>query len=323
MRRVGIVTTTCQNCGITSYARDLCRELGKHHQCVILEVEPPGIGIPLSAAINADLDVVIINYHEGRIPYVRSEHIRAVQASGKRVILIHHNSFVLGCDSFRGELVAPLYPVADAVVTHEPTVEGSVFIPHGIPEIGNLWGANAQPTVGTAGFPFPWKRTDVVAEVARRTGSVANLICPRHEGLLIPPPEDDWQRMLGERLRLCTEFLPTATVVRLLSTSWLNIFWFQSLDPGDALGQTGSARLGLAARRPVIFSRHRKFRTLFPYEDELYFAETQEEVYMTAAKILGDIAAGRTVKEPKQVLIDQGWSKCGEMYGELIERVLH
>ena len=321
MRRVGILTTKHSNCGLPIYARDLCQELSKHHHCAILDIEPPGIGIPLSAAINADLDVVIINYHEGRIPYVRSDHIQAVQASGKRVILIHHNSLERG--SFDGELIAPLYRVADAVVTHEPTVEGSVFIPHGIPEIGNLWGVNAEPTIGTAGFPFPWKRPDVVVEAVRRTGSVANLIWPRHEGLLDPPPEAEWRTMLGKRMRLCREFMSAPTVVRLLSSSWLNIFWFQSLESTDALGQTGSARLGLAARRPVIFSRHRKFRTLFPYEDELYFAETQEEVYVTAAKILGDIAAGRTVKEPKQVLIDQGWSKCGEMYGELIERVLH
>jgi hypothetical protein len=267
------------------------------------------------------LDVVTINYHEGRLPYLLPEHIQAVQASGKRVILIHHNSLEHG--SFDGELIAPLYAVADAVVTHEPTVEGSVFIPHGIPEVSDLWGVNGQPTIGTAGFPFPWKRTDVVVEAARRTGSVANLICPRHEGLLIPPPEDDWRRWVGDRLRLCTEFLPTATVVRLLATSWLNIFWFESLDPGDELGQTGSARLGLAARRPVIFSRHRKFRTLFPYEDELYFAKTEEEVYATAAKILEDIAAGRLVKQPNRVLAEQGWTKCGEMYAELVERVVN
>jgi hypothetical protein len=315
MRNVGILTTTHPNCGLPIHAADLCRELGKHHRCVILSAKP-------SDAVQADLDVVIINYHEGRMPYLTPNHIREIQASGKRVILIHHNSFVLGCDSFRGELVAPLYPVADAVVTHEPTAEGSVFIPLGIPEVNDLCELNGQPTVGTAGFPFPWKRTDVVVESACRTGSIANLICPRHEGLAIPPPEGEWRQRLGDHLRLTTKFLPVDTVVRILSTSWLNIFWFQSLDPGDALGQTASARLGLAARRPVIFSRHRKFCTLFPYEDELYFAKTEEEVYATAAKILEDIAAGRLVKQPNRVLAEQGWTKCGEMYAELVEKVL-
>lgn len=323
MRRVGILTTTHRNCGLPIYADDLCRELGKYHQCVILPVEPPAFGNPFSAALNADLDVVIINYHEGRLPYILPEHIQAVQASGKRVILIHHNS--LECGSFDGDLIAPLYPVADAVVTHEPTAEGSVFIPLGIPEVGDLWGINGQPTVGTAGFPFPWKRTDVVVEAARRTGSVANLICAHHEyfdAVGCPPPEGEWRRVLSDRLRLCTEFLPTPTIVRLLSTSWLNIFWFQSFDSGDELGQTGSARLGLAARRPVIFSRHRKFRTLLPREDELYFAESEEEVYETAARIIEDIAAGRPVKQPNRVLADQGWSRCGEMYADLVTKVM-
>jgi hypothetical protein len=81
--------------------------------------------------------------------------------------------------------------------------------------------------------------------------------------------------------------------------------------------------MGLAARRPIIISTHRKFRDILEnYSDEVYVARTEDEVYKHASDILQSIAVGAPVRVPKRILEDQGWPRVAKLYSDLIQRVM-
>ncbi len=308
--KICILTSMEKRCGVFRYAQDLQAEMARYYFVQMVA--------DISDVLRDEAtDVLLVNWHPGEVK-VSVEEIRAVQEMGTRVILIFQQSF----EDERSENPGLLAAV-DAIAAHEPTSGRAVYIPHGIPETGDLPTVDTRLVVGTAGFVSEMKRVDVVVEAARRFDCIANMICPSHKmnAHYLPSLLSKWRSELGDRLWAGTEFLPIDDVVRGLALSTINIFWFQSTNPYEQSGQAGSVRMGLAARRPTIISTDRKFKTLFPYGDEIYVAETEEDVYRLVGEIWKSIQEGKQVKIPRRVIEDQGWSKVGEMYRNLIEKV--
>ena len=298
MKRVHIITNTDERCGNAEYARDLAEQL----RC--------WYNVSLGGYSQAwGSDVVIYNWHPA-VVICQTADIRRLQEGNCKVIIIHQNS------QEHGE--AELFRVADAVVAHEPMTGDKVrYIPHGIPVVDDLVKVPDRK-IGTAGFPFSWKRMDVAAKAAKQFGLKFMAVAPEYPGV---NTDLEVRKMLatGVDAEITRTWLPTEEVVRRLSGCMINIFWFQSESIHDQIGQTGSARMGVAAQRPMIISRHRKFRTMLHiYEPELYVADSEEDVYRLVGEILEDYdSADRPIRQYG----NENWSETGEMYRNLIEEL--
>jgi hypothetical protein len=306
--KVGLASNWDLQCGNAEYARDLKRELEKEFEVVEL---PAGLAqLRRDGVLDSEIKVVLVNWTTGPVDFVK-EDIEWMQNAKVKVVLLDHN--------YVGTLGALRFG-ADAYVAHEPEKDTRYsYIPHGIPEVPVAPVLAKRSTVGSAGFPFSWKRFDVVASAAKRMNAHCRIMAPRSVWMDTDAFVESLVADLGELSEVSRDWLPKETVVWKLSECVANIFWFQSQGEADERGQSGSVRMGLAARRPVIISTHRKFKTLFSYEDELYICGREEEVYAALEEIC---CCPRLAKRPNRLLEDMGWGKCGEKYRTLIKEMV-
>lgn len=302
MKSVGIYTNTAIKCGNAEYARDLSYYLQPYYTVRMSPVWTDLI----------PFDVIIINWHPSVVEF-SAEFAQKLKERGKKLILVLQNSFE---DVILDVRKDPILKSVDAVVSHEPMGEGIHFIPIGIHVYGGLPSVSDVMMIGTAGFPFPWKRFDVVAEIAKVLQVRCRMIAPTYDGVNTDTLIQGIQGHLGSLAEIHRDWMSALDVVRLLAECRVNIFYYTSMSYEDTLGQTGSARMGVSAGRPMIISRHRKFRTLFPYEDELYIALHETEVMKFANEILfGD----KEPKVPKRLLSEMGWPNVVLKYKEIID----
>lgn len=300
--KIGIYTNTTQKCGNAEDARYLRDYLQGYYADEIAYSD--------NLTHLYDRDVVIINWHSAVVSFnevnaqeLKNRGIKSImilQNSGEHIIYKHHD---------------PMLPLIGALVAHEDMGPEVTYIPVGIPIVSDL----QEPTeirIGTAGFPFKWKRFDVVAEAAKKLNVKCCLIAPTYDGINTDSYIEGIRQHIPELAEIRRAWHSIEEVVRLLSQCTVNIFWFQSDNPVEELGQSGSVRMGIAAGRPTIISTHRKFRTLFPYEDELYIARTEEELHVMVKEI---ITNPEKAKRPKRILQDMGWPTVAKQYKELIE----
>jgi hypothetical protein len=301
--RVGILTNLHAKCGNAEYGRDLYRALSG-----LCEVK---IADTIQELLPTD--AVIVNHHPARVK-LSMEILDKIRWEGAKSVVLFANSFDT---EFTSDIVLKS---ADAVVANEPMTGDRevVYIPMGIPVVDELQPVG-EPRIGVAGFAFPWKRFDVTAEVAKTMGVKCRIVSAiadiQDTSLFLQALNGH----LGSLAEIQTNWLSSEEIVRLLSECTLNIFWYQSQSYADQEGQTGSARLGVAAKRPMIISRHRKFRTLLPYEDEFYIADTEEQVNEMARQIL---LAPEQAKRPNRVMQDMGWNTVAKKWLDLIEGVI-
>lgn len=300
--KVGILTNLHPYCGNAEYARDIQQHLGK-----LCDVK-------LSDNVNELLpaDVVFINHHPARVK-MSIELLDKIKWAGAKSIVIFQESFDT---EFASDMILKL---ADAVMAHEPMI-GDIpvdYIPVGIPVVDNL-PEPKEPMIGVAGFAFPWKRFDVTAEIAKTFGVKCRIVSAQANINDTSLYLAGIRGHLGSLADMYLNWYSTEDIARLLAECTLNIFWYQSQTHADQIGQTGSARLGVAARRPMIISRHRKFRTLLPYEDEFYIADTEQQAVDFAKEILDN---PEKAKRPNRVIKEMGWDKTSKQFLDLIERV--
>jgi hypothetical protein len=305
--KVGIVSNWNQVCGVAEYANCLRTELSKEFEVLPFDNPQQTVG----------MDVVVVNWHPA-VTDLSPQAVTEMKSRGQKVIIVMHNSH-------EGYYCATeQHPTfyADATVTHQPmtgTVH-MVHIPFGIPVVEELRAPGEVVYVGIAGFPYAWKRFNLVAEVARRLSGTALLIAPQHRAGDTTTPIGDIQRAY-KNVVVLRDWLPMEEVVRSLSGCTLNVCWYQHMPPDDLVGQSGSVLLSVAARRPLIVSRHPKLAHVAKYEDEIYVAETEAEVHDMALGIVERLRHGLPVKMPNRILEEMGWPKSGERYRELIRSV--
>lgn len=307
--KIAIVTNLDERCGNAEYGRNLCRELGKYFTVEAMNTFP-----------ESGYDLILVNWHPPVVQFTMAD-IQIAKARGTKIILLTQESSPGPHACCRAEDI--VYTV-DAVVAHEDVLYSSglgivnfKMIPHGIVEVADLPDhiSNGEPKLGTAGFCFAGKNMDVTVNAANSLSGKALLIAPGHpwcEGGNAQPLWDKF-RAMSSKLELVTDFLPEPEVVKKLATCDINIYVAQDSGPG----QSGSARLVIAARRPTIVIRDRKTSALYGYEDELYFVTAPNEVTGVAYQIWSAIQRGEPVKRPNRVIRDCCWSRVGEMYREL------
>jgi hypothetical protein len=306
--KVGLVSNWHERCGIAEYARNLQKELEKEFEVVVFTDPVRVEGVPIT----------IINWHPARTQMPPTT-LRLIQTRGIKVIVIFHNSDT-GYYEAKGD--DPLL-YADAVVSHH-RMDGNInicYIPHGIPVVDQLRAPGEETYIGIAGFPYAWKRFNVVAEAARRLNGRALLIAPVHDMGDTHSSVRNIQMGYPGAIVL-RDWMSTEEVVRTLSGCTLNIFWYQHLPGDDNAGQSGSATFGVAAKRPLIVSRHRKLTHIAAYEDAVYVADTEAQVYEMAAEIVSNLKQGLPVKWPDRILKDMGWDVTGYKYRCLVHNLM-
>lgn len=307
MTTVGLYTNMHLKCGAGAYGRDLAAAFSQHFETIATD--------NWEILINTFPNVVVVNWQPSRVAL--SEHIfKRLKNNGSKIIVILQDTY----DGFT--LIGSESPLnmADVLVAHEQVTSAikTEVIPVGIWSVSELR-EPTEPKIGIAGFPFPWKNFDVTAEAARIHGVKCLLIAPTYEGVETDSYVKGIAGHLNGLAEVHREWLDNEEVVRMLSTCTLNIFWYQSRDRADELGQSGSVRMGIAAGRPMIISRHRKFKTLEPYSDEFYVADTVEQVYEMTGEIL---ASNGNARKPKRILEEMGWPQTTLLWKRLIEDVV-
>lgn len=305
MKKVYIQTNMDEVCGNAQYARDLQQQLANYY--VVKRGE-----VPLA---ESDADVVIINWQPARV-VLSYELVKAYRDRGQVVIVIWQNSV--------SEVWEAGYALraASAVTAHEPMAVSNlkvVYIPMGVHDVAlPRYKSNGQAVIGSAGFPFAWKRYDFVAEVARRLNVKCRMVLPFYEG------EDEGyvtgiEKQLGSLAEIHREWMTVEGVIQVLATNTVNLFLYNDTMPGAREGQSASVRMGIAAKRPLVLSTSGKFRTLYDYPDELYFTPTLDEACKATQDILDNLS---TARHPKRILDDMNWEKVGTLYRDLIERLV-
>lgn len=256
------VTSWGGACGIANYADQAIQAIRQADPN--LQFEPRAEALdPDWPAINP-YGVLWLNYHRGLHSRWTPDRVAGRKAGGAKVVITWHDSFG---ESQPDDLTKALHDLADVFVVHEPCVglERAAVIRQGVPAytrgpdfgVGTeneyfkaWWG---QPVLGTAGFHFPWKNFNRLAEVTAECGW-AYLVCSNNA---TDEDEARWKAANPSTLVL-RGFRPTQEIVSYLSGCDATCWAYECANSGTS----GAIRLGLAARKPTIAWRTRQFRDL-------------------------------------------------------------
>jgi len=299
--KVALINPPVVECGLAEYGRDLALELMKEFELSIYGSTREQL---------RDEKVVLINWHPARVD-VNAQLVAVLKAGGARkVILIEQNYSGGPCHDFGNDITIGHEPMA----CEPPPIFRHIM--HGIPEIDRLPPVKEERMLGIAGFPFPWKGYDTIVLAALEFGCKCRMIAPRSDQMNTESYFGQLVSQLGDKADVYRQWLPKSEVVRMLAECTANVFFFWG--PGDDSGQSGSVRMGLAAKRPIITSAGRRCKTLFEYGDEIYICPTRDAVQLALKEILDNPEAA---KKPNRILRDQSWSTTGEQYRKLIREL--
>lgn len=304
MAKVGLITSWNERCGIAEYAKNLTHNC-PNTQFKIYDVRS---GYQILYALG-DAQIVLLNYEAGLFAGIGEDFIAQLRSRGLRVVLIWHNSH-------SGDNRGPWTNLFDRVVVHEETTDGFRYIPMGIPEETRLHSDGYLPKlVGSFGFPFPWKGFDPVCRACEMLGCQARIIAPesRHWDT---HQVGNYLKGLCSKLNYVTDYMDQSSVVRRLAECHATVFAYS----GGNSGVSAACRLGLATGRPIVLTRCRQFRDLFPYEDEIFFIDDASPEKI--AEALQEALNPYNKKMPGRVLKDMAWSKVGRMYEELFKELV-
>lgn len=213
--RVGVVTSLRTPCGISEYGKALRESLSQHFFADLLET------VWVARDQKPAYDAFLLNWHPGRLA-VDVTDLRDLLAHNKATILLIHNTLGHLLDDETLKLVEE----SSAAIAHEEVDHPKVVqIPHGILEVADLPEPTETRSVGTGGFLFPWKRPELVIDVARELRCYANMVCPPYPEFINPNDlERRWTERMGGPGSLLIEkaYLPVAEAVQRLARSWVD-----------------------------------------------------------------------------------------------------
>lgn len=303
MTKVALLTTWGEICGLAEYAKNLVGNCLDTEFTVIARPNWPKLW-----ELAIDCQIVLVNYEPGLLSWLSPVLVRNLSIANKKTVMILHTSH----EGINREPFS-ITRAFDRVVVHEKTQEGFVYIPCGIVECWTDPDKKTKNSLGSCGFPFPWKGFHQVAQAAQLLGKSCTIISADSS-------HADTMAMRRCVMDACptaeyvTDWLPEADVISKLAENEVNVFAYG----GGLYGISGAVRLGLASGRPCVLSRNRQFRDLYDYEDEIEFTPTTEPADIADAvkRVLDN------KKRPKRVLEDMGWSKTGKMYSELFQSLV-
>lgn len=299
MRKVALITTWGERCGLAEYAMNLT----KNCKATEFKIVPRPFDLN---EVNGS-EILHLNYEAGLFaPVFSSDAFLWKQREGYKTILTLHTSHA-GNNMQSGKILG-----FDRVVVHERTQDNCTFIPMGIPDERPRTKVSEETTVGTFGFPFNWKGFTEVVLACKQLGIRALAIAPESNHA------DTYQmkrhlESLYDNIEYYTQYFSQQEVIDLLGTCAATVFAYH----GGNYGISAACRLGLATGMPIVLTKGcRQFRDLLEYEDEIYFADSPAPQSLVTQ--LQEALATKP-KKPNRVLKEMGWQKTGRMYQEIYD----
>jgi glycosyltransferase involved in cell wall biosynthesis len=268
------ITSWGTDCGIAEYAKHLRTACDDQHLNIRFRMDAQALDPQAFFYALRDhpaVDVVWLNFHAGLHSRWTAAHLQTLQREYQLPVVVTYHDTYDGLQTPNSEACRRLFRAADAFVVHEPVADlpGALVLRQGIPDLQGamardwrIGGGWERPTLGTVGFPFPWKNYDRLAETAAAAGWGILLLAPR------ATPEDvlRWQT-LNPWAEIYPDFLSAAEVVSRLASCTATAFMYECYNTGTS----GAIRQGIAARKPVYaLQTCRQFR-------DLLIAERNEE----------------------------------------------
>lgn len=316
--RVTLVSSWEQPCGIAEHAAYLVEAVEQADPTISHDIEPvlhPSVVLNRRELPN----LIVLNYQAGLMSQWQPAHIQAVRDRGSRVLCIYHDTGVPNSDQAKA-----ICGAADAAIVHEPfddlpeqtrywrmgvppAPDGTLYWEaDGNPERGRAW--RDQPTLGSIGFPFPWKHYDQLARVTAAVGWALWLIAPGATEEQIA----SW-RALNPSLWVRSEFVERREAIAMLAQCDATAFTYVCHNTG----QSAAILQGIAARKTVIaLGTCRQFRALYldPIaRDAIAWCETFEQVATNLRRLYTDRVDCGIVALAEQ----ESWAKVGAKYAAL------
>lgn len=305
--KIGLLTTWNEKCGIAEYARNLVMYATTPDiEFVIYGREVWSWPTLIYKIIEDKIDIIHVNHEPGLFRWLDIGIIGNIKSRGIKVVLTYHTSNETNNHS-------NFTDVFDRVVLHEKTNDGFVYIPEGIPVVELSPNVAREVTLGTAGFPFPWKGFHAVAKASK----LLDMGC-----VVVAPDSSHFDTQLMKQCVMdaqpnasyITLWLKEEEVIKTLSECYVNVFAYS----GHPQGISGAVRMGLAAARPLVLTRCRQFRDLYDYEDEIEFIQFPYE--QDIAEGVRKVVKGN--KRPSRVLKDFSWINSGRKYVDVYRSVV-
>lgn len=270
--RVLLVTSDREECGIREYGRMLQEVFEGDEEVEIVEWPVPswpnsGTSLPPELG---KFDLCHVNHHAALHAAWSPGVIDALKSIGWGVVVTQHDTFEkLSIMKERG--FHDFSESADVVVVHEPVeglremIGGGKVATSGKANVWYLrqpvwrpeglipWTDLPKKTIGTVGWPFPWKNYETLLQAAENCGWGV---------LLIAPGATEEQQLRWCEINpnvVVRGFLPRDEVVAALRGCTATAFLYTT---GNS-GTSAAIRLGIAAGRPLIaFRSCRQFRDL-------------------------------------------------------------
>lgn len=299
------VTSWDTPCGIANHTDQMLRSLvGVRYRYPSAESLDPNW-------VLGELDqftVCWINHHDALHSRWRVEHLHALRAAGKRIVVTWHDTQAAG----NSDKAKAFCEAADVFVVHEPVTDlpGSIWLRQGVHRGVEPWAYDFPPHVpilGTVGFSQGWRAFDQLAAVTADCGwGLVILSCNATAA-----EENRW-RETNPTLRCTRRWLDTSEVVARLTGCDATVFVHQCANTGTS----GTIRLGIAARKPVIAMESKQYRDLkeSEYAGCIEWCEDFEEL----GWLLGQIRIQRTDPLTVRLATADSWERQGRRYAELL-----
>jgi len=322
MIRVGLVTNWQEACAVAEYANSLVTHVDDP------EVEFKIITRPLTfeRIMNEarDVDVLHFNVAWWLFDGITGDQWRAFRKRGKRVLITLHESYEPEIRSLGG-----LGPAADAIVVHEEPSdglawpEGFYYIPQGIRLVEGLpkWNRLDREAykLGTLGFPFWWKNYRLTAKVARKLGLGFMFLMgkPKSDKVDLDAITQEILEIHPEA-EIVTGWQPYDYMVRRLSECVATVFPYN--EAAKIYGVSAGVRMGMAAQRPIIVSKHaQQFKDLKKYPDEVYV--THSSKLEEAISLVLQDTKDRCERKPAELLKVMSWRACATKYVQIYKEL--
>ena len=305
--KILLVTPYGERCGNATYSENLVKGLLTYDPTLVVTVALSGYApIPMSSDA---YDLVHFNYVNGMS--LHPDWLGAIPLSPcKKVLTLQ--------ETYPGGNRSAFTDAFDAVIVHhkEVVLEASNFkyIPHGIPEVPGDPPEPKDLVVGSAGFPQPFKgHVNICHAVSLIPEAKAYFVMPESRHADAIAVADACRSILGDRLTVVHDWLPDVEVVKLLRAN-ASVFVTGHVDWSP--GSRGCARLGIAAKLPVIVPDYWHFRDI---RDHVYLQDVYGSQDLAAMILLAH-------QERKdcwtQLISEMSWTVTSRMYHSLYEEVL-
>jgi hypothetical protein len=288
-----LVTSPNEQCGIREYGAMLTESVMRHKISIV--EEPPDSNTMI---IPTGTHIVHVNHHAALHSSWQHEHIDLLHEDGFKVVVTQHDTYeTFAIMRDRGFTD---FTNADALIVHEPitglTGRPNVhFFRQGVPAPQPPIAHPHHPVIGTFGFPFPWKRFELLNKAADEAG---------------------WTTMV---LDSTAQWMPRKKVIQMLSGCDATAFLHNTAGSGTS----AAIRMGIAARKPLIATPCRQMRDLNMDDlgwSAVWWATEKDEIVVALEHFEDD---PELFADEINALADRdSWTNLGEKYAGIYKMVL-